>query len=118
MSILFKPKKRVHSANVQCEFYHRAKEVGLFPFAEYKHLNSRFDICIVVNGYIIAIVEIKNYTKPEKQNRNKKQLDKYCGYNTPVFLCRNFDDIEAIVQECLTLQEKYLAAIKSNSEIK
>ena len=114
MSILFKQRRRAHSVNVQCEFYHRAKQNGLTPFAEYKHLNSRFDIVLITNGYIFAIVEIKNYLDPNRGHRNVKQLNKYKGYNTPVFLCRNFDDIDPIIERCKELEQRYLNAITTN----
>ena len=114
MSIEFRPKKRVHSCNVQCEFYHKAILNGLTPFVEYKHLNCRFDVVLIANGYIFAIVEIKNYIKPKQVKVNTRQLDKYCNLNTPIFLCKNFEDIEPIIEQCKELQRKYLNAIGIN----
>ena len=106
--------RRIHSMNVQCELYRKAVMRGLKPVVEYKYENCRFDVVMTANDVIFAIVEIKNYSRANYVPKLTKQMDKYTKIGLPVFLCRNFRDIDYIVTECAKLQKEYFESIANH----
>ncbi len=98
--------RRIHSMNVQCELYRKAVMCGLKPIVEYKYENCRFDVVMVYNDQIFAIIEVKNYVRPYFVPPVTKQMDKYSQLGLPLFLCRSFQDVDYIVAECVRLQKE------------
>lgn len=94
----FTPKYRAE-ANLQADFYHQCRTVGLHPYLEYSYQHCRFDCVIVDNGWIIAIVETKPSPKHGRNRQTERQLETYNYFseNTPIFLLTSNADIHKII---------------------
>ena len=114
-TIPFVRPRRFHSMNVQCELYRKAVMRGLKPVVEYIYENCRFDVVMTANDVIFAIVEVKNYRRPNYIPPLTKQMDKYNKTGLPVFLCRTFKDIDYIVTECARLQKEYFESLQTDN---
>ena len=51
------------ATTVQCEVYRQLSNLGIEAEAEYKVNGSRFDLVVIKNGRIIAIIETKKHTQ-------------------------------------------------------
>lgn len=100
-----KPKKD-SEANIQADFKKAVEAVGLFCWLEYRikgrpgQRGCRFDAVVHDGEKIIAIVEVKNPSKPEKYDWTKtKQHARYASYGVPVILIKERGFIPFAVAE-------------------
>jgi len=107
--IKFEKPKRLHSANIQAEFYRKCRMLDLRICLEYKHDDCRFDaVAIDDDDNIVAIVEFKSYSAKFRQphytpNYNTKQITKYKKFGVPVFIVGRMNQVEYIIYKIVDL---------------
>lgn len=111
--------KKYAEANVQGEFYHQCKMLGLRFCLEYRYENCIFDaVMINDNDDIYAIVEFKREKNYAYTGRYKgkltKQLTKYSRYGIPVLVCVGYAGLSATLDKILELKK---ANVLTNIEI-
>lgn len=98
--------KRLPEANIQAEFYHRCRGIGLRLCLEYKYEHCRFDaVMIGDDDMVYAIVEFKSRIYPIDGVYDTKQIRKYSQYNIPIVLCFSYKEIDNAINECKKLYE-------------
>lgn len=96
-------KPSTHNATtVQCEMYRKLINNGIPVEVEYKIKGSRFDLIVVKNGKVIAIVETKKATKNHKLG---KQYKKYSSYGVPLFYVRGMIQVSGTVKQLVNLYQ-------------
>lgn len=96
--------KRIPEANIQAEFYHRCRGLGLRLCLEYKYEHCRFDAVMLDNeDNIYAIVEFKSRIKPIIGDYNTKQIKKYQQYGIPIIVCLDYFSIDKAIGKCIEL---------------
>ena len=104
-----KPKKS-HEDNLKAELVKWSHQSGIRLHLEYSHKKCRFDAVVVREGEIIAIIEVKNWTKPEALRAKKKptkQLKRYSSFGLPVFVLWSFGGVKKLVHKLKNLVNKY-----------
>lgn len=99
---------KIHSANIQAEFYSRCKENNIICYLEFKDKNSRFD-ALVFNDDLQkkAIIEFKSYKdKNKKTNLFTKQILKYTTYNLNIYVITRFEQIDEVISKLKILLTK------------
>ena len=96
--------KRLPEANIQAEFYHRCRLLGLRLCLEYKYEHSRFDaVMLDSDDNIYAIIEFKSRIKPIIGDYNTKQIKKYQQYGIPIIVCLDYFSIDKAIGKCIEL---------------
>lgn len=96
--------KRLPEANIQAEFYHRCRLLGLRLCLEYRYEHCRFDaVMLDRNDNIYAIIEFKSRIKPIKGEYKTKQIDKYSKYGIPIIVCLDYNSIDLAISKCVEL---------------
>lgn len=96
--------KRLPEANIQAEFYHRCRLLGLRLCLEYKYEHCRFDAVMLDNkDNIYAIIEFKSRIKPIIGDYNTKQIKKYQQYGIPIIVCLDYFSIDKAIGKCIEL---------------
>lgn len=95
-SVFTRP-KFASATTVQCEVYRQLSNLGIEVLAEYKSYGSRFDLVVIKDGKIVAIIETKKYAKPGP-NRGK-QYEKYKSYGIPLIYTRGMEQVADTIQE-------------------
>lgn len=101
----FNVPRKLPEANVQAEFYHRCRNLGLRLCLEYRLDNCRFD-AVMINSRdeIYAIVEFKSWIRDKDvTNYDSKQLQKYRVYGVPVVFCSKYSKLDATIAKCMAL---------------
>jgi hypothetical protein len=108
---------RINSANVQAELYRRLRARDINCRLEYTYQNCRFDLVVIVDGYIVALTECKNTKTKLFPNKNGRQYKKYSLFGLPLLYCLNMDEIDDTVKLILVvLQRVYNAKIGADKE--
>ena len=98
----FRIKKRISEVNIQAEFYHRCKMLGINVYLGYRHENCIFDAVIFnESNEIVVIVEFKSYIDELKENYDTKQIRKYKRYNIPVYICGHMNRIDETIDKVM-----------------
>ena len=109
----FTPKKRISEANIQAEVYYRLKRLGINCYLEYKHEHCRFDMVIVNDDDIIAIIEFKSRIKKIGIiNTQSRQYNRYLSYGLPIIYCTCMDEVDKTVIAIL----KFFTLIPNEAE--
>ena len=105
----FNPPNRIHESNIQAEIYRLLGNLGIDCYLEYKiyipELNcSCFaDVAIIVNGYVVLLIEVKSRKKCGLPNSNGKQYKKYEAIRdtmgVPFMYCMNSADIALLMHK-------------------
>jgi len=93
---------RISEGTIQAECYHRLRLLDIESHMEHRHENCRFDLVIVKDGNILAIIEFKNYARDyshRKRLRNSKQFQKYSSYGVPVIYCRKMEEVDQTIEK-------------------
>lgn len=93
-------KPRFPSATtVQCEVYRQLTNLGIRVEAEYKCNGSRFDLIVIRDGKIVAIIETKKrYVKPGPP-REGRQFKKYSTYGVPLLYTIGLEQVADTIKE-------------------
>ena len=90
-----------HEDNLKMELGKWCSRSGIRLHFEYRHKNCRFDAVVVRNDEILAIIEIKKWTRAQAVHRTKKitpQFDKYSKFNVPVYVLWCFEEVKPLVK--------------------
>jgi len=103
----FKQPRRVPSAEVQAELYHRLREVGIEVHLEYRapgvpgYKRGRkcvFDLVIVVDGRILGIIECKRRGRRNAPTGRSGQERAYLSFGISLLWCYGMEDVPEIFE--------------------
>ena len=98
------PPKKIHSANIQAEFYSRCRKLGIPCVLEYRYGKLRFDAIIHNGKDILAIVEVKNHKYPnDTRHSTTRQIAKYSDFGAPVILLNHYTRIEKAIDTVISI---------------
>lgn len=87
------------ATTVQCEVYRQLTNLGIQVEAEYKALKCRFDLVVVKDGEIVAIIETKKaYVKPGPP-RKGRQFQKYASFGIPLIYTLGLEQVADTIEE-------------------
>lgn len=99
----FKPFRRLPEANITAHLFGELRKRSILCCLEYGHGPCRFDLVVIKNGDIVAIVEVKSAVR--RTSASGAQLSKYMVHGVPVIKCVNLGGIE----KCISLIEAILS---------
>lgn len=103
-------KKRLHEDNLRNELCTRCRQEGIRVVLEYWHKDSRFDAVIIREGEVLAIIEVKNWARPQalrtKQNPTE-QIKKYRKYGLPVLILWRFYGLKYLMRRIRRIVDLY-----------
>lgn len=104
----FKEPRKIPEANIQAECYRQLTNKGIKCYLEYAIQGNRkagvrgarFDMIILKENTIVAIVEFKSrFIENADINRPSKQLKRYESYGLPVILCCHMTKIPETIRK-------------------
>ena len=97
------PKLPRNEANVQAEFYHQAKLIGLNCILEWTTPKGRLDIAILNSQEtkVFAIIECKRSERPRW--KSSRQFARYSKLGVPVLALQKTEDATALARQMLSL---------------
>jgi hypothetical protein len=90
-----------HEDSLKVELSNQCSRSGIRLHVEYRHKNCRFDAVVVRNNEILAIIEIKRWTRAQAKFRTQKitpQLKKYSQFDVPVYVLWCFEGIKPLTK--------------------
>lgn len=101
----FAPKTKYSHDMIKAEIYRRCYEKDINCYLEYHHSEefsdnkSIFDCVIYRDSVVLLVVEIKNHKQRHirKKRKRTKQIMKYKSSGVPVEVCKNWNDINRVM---------------------
>jgi len=104
MKFIFDENK-ISEANIQAELYHELRLLNIPAYLQYRIDDCVFDMIILdkKKENIIAIVEVKSWSKNGKPKINGKQYEKYIAYGLPLIYCGGFEYIPTTISAIINI---------------
>ena len=101
---------RISEVSIQAEFFHQCRVANIPCYLGYKYEHSVFDAVIYdkPTREIYCLVEVKSYSKKDKEVYIGKQFAKYSRYGLPIFYIVRMEDIHPTINKI-----KELTSLKS-----
>lgn len=87
------------ATTVQCEVYRQLANLGIQTEAEYKTSGCRFDLVVIQDGKVVAIIETKKaYVKPGPP-REGRQFKKYSSFGIPLIYTLGLGQVPDTIEQ-------------------
>ncbi len=106
----YKRNKRKHEDNLKAELAKWAQRSGLFLHLEYTHENCRFDAVLIREDEVLAIIEVKSWTRSRARTtmyNPTDQLKKYIRFGLPVYVLWSLNGTKKLIKIMKELTERH-----------
>lgn len=95
-------------AGLNCDLQYVINPSQQFIPEKYRKETSVFDLIVIMDYEIVAIVEVKTADASISSTENSEQIKRYKSYGVPVFILYSIYDIPYLVKRLLEVREEFL----------